>query len=125
MTSVPLNVWAITNAYNSAIKRWIRRAIPTLMQELKKLTPEDTKEMLNSYRIEGVEDKWDKIVWTISNDAEHAIYVEYGVEGLTFNYHKPKWGVFYRWIGNRTFARAVDNARDKVMQIIFNSIDKW
>jgi len=125
MTSVELNIWAVTWAINARIKLWIRRAIPILMKALKELTPEDTKTMLNAYRIEEIKDEWNRIIGTISNDTDYAIQVEYWVDWLMFNYHKPRWSVFYTWVWNRTFARAVDRSRNECMNIILNTIEKW
>lgn len=92
-----------------------------LLNELKRLTPEDTKEMLNSYNMD-TKREWFKYVTTITNTAPHAIYVEYGVKGKQYNYHKPKGSVFYRGVGNRTFARAVDNTKAKVIWDIRSSL---
>lgn len=58
------------------------------MEELKRLTPEDTKEMLNSYRVDKEKIRSDTFEATITNDAEHAEKVEYG-EGRIYDYHKP------------------------------------
>jgi len=114
--------WPVIAYYEKAVTRGMRKALLVLMAELKALTPEDTKEMLASYRMEGIKKVWNNIVGTISNDAWHAIFVEYGVGGLTYNYHKPKGSVVYRWQGNRTFARAMDNKRNEILQIIANEI---
>ncbi len=48
------------------------------MEELKRLTPEDTKEMLNSYRVDKEKIRSDPLEATITNDAENAAKVEYG-----------------------------------------------
>jgi hypothetical protein len=47
------------------------------LEECKRLTPEDTREMLQSYRISDVERFGNNYRIIISNEAEHAIYVEY------------------------------------------------
>ena len=47
------------------------------MEELKRLTPEDTKEMLNSYKIENRKKSSDTIETTITNTADHAYDVEW------------------------------------------------
>ena len=122
-TVVPLSAWAFEAVYESRIRIWISKALPILLQELKDLTPEDTKEMLWSYRVETVKSEKGNIVWTITNDADYAVYVEYWVWGITFWYHKPKWSLFYTWVGNMTFHRAVDNSRDRIIQIIYNEIN--
>jgi len=112
------NFWLVSKLLQKWLELWMRKSLLVLLEELKRLTPEDTKEMLNSYRVGGVTSKGENIVGEITNDADHAIYVEYWVDGVVFNYHKPKWNKFYSWIGNRTFARAIDNKREEILNII-------
>lgn len=108
--------------------KWIRKALLVLIAELKRLTPEDTKEMLASYRVIWVKKEGQNLIWSIGNDAEHAVYVEFGVKGRSFNYHKPKWTTFFKGgsykglSGNRTFARALDNKRQEILNIIAKEI---
>ena len=131
-TVVPLVAWAFTREYDKRIVIWINKALPVLLDALKELTPEDTGEMLRSYKVENAKFEWQDIVWVISNDAGYAIYVEYWVNWLSYTYHKPKWTPFYKWsqsskyggVWNRTFARAVDNTRDRITKIIYNEIDR-
>lgn len=96
-----------------AIRQWLN----LLLQELKKNTPEDTKEMLNSYKVIDVQKRWTDYVGIIGNKADHAIYVEYWRDRV-FNYHKPKWSVFYRWVWNRTFQRSLLAVQDKIYKLI-------
>lgn len=124
MTVIELDAWAFIKEYEKRIISWINKALPILLEELKRLTPEDTREMLNSYVVDNARVDWNSIIGSIGNTTDYAIYVEYGVWWLTFNYHKPKGSVFYQWVGNRTFARAVDNVRDRVLQIILDEIDR-
>lgn len=125
MVVVPLDAWAFIKFYEGRVKEGIRKALPVLLEELKRLTPEDTKEMLNSYEVkEPIVRNWE-VVWSIENHAEHAIYVEFWVAWVRFWYHKPKWSLFYVGVGNRTFTRAVDNKRSEIIQIITNEISKW
>lgn len=121
---VELDVWKVANEMTRRVMIWINKWLLVLLDELKRLTPEDTRNMLWSYEVEHAKIEWDIIVWTIKNKADYAIYVEYWVGWLQFNYHKPKWNVFYRWIGNRTFARAVDNTRDRIMQIVLSELNR-
>jgi len=124
MTTVALNAWAFVAEYEKRVVRGVRKAIPVLMEELKRLTPEDTKNMLSSYRIESLKFEDGNIVWTITNDADYAIYVEYWANWLRFNYHKPKWSTFYTWVWNMTFHRAVDNTRNQITLIIYNEVNR-
>lgn len=72
------------------VKKGINIALPILLEELRRLTPEDTGNMLDSYKVEQATEKDGRIVGVISNEAKYAIYVEYGVRGLVYTYHKPK-----------------------------------
>lgn len=101
---------------------WIRKWLDILLAELKKNTPEDTKEMLKSYKIIDVVKKWDLYIWVIWNTAEHSLYVEFWVGWNIYNYHKPKWSKFYSGIWNKTFERSLINVQDKILQVIVESI---
>ena len=124
MTTIKLDAWAFAREYERRLVVGIRKALPVLLEELKRLTPEDTRTMLNSYVVEDVKVEWDSVIGSIRNDADYAIFVEYWVNGLSYNYHKPKGTVFYQWVGNRTFARAVDNVRQRVEQIILSEVNR-
>lgn len=121
---VELSVWKIAQEMETRVKIGINKWLLVLLDELKRLTPEDTKNMLESYVVKTAEVDWNQIVWEISNTAWYAIYVEYGIWWLQFNYHKPKWNIFFHWIWNRTFARAVDNTRDRIMQIVLSELNR-
>jgi len=122
-TVVPLNAWAFVAIYSSRVKAWIKKATPVLLEELKSLTPEDTKDMLNSYRTEFKETaEW--IVWIITNDKDYAIYVEYWVKWVMFWYHKPKGSLLYVGEWNMTFHRAVENKEDEITMIIYNEVNR-
>lgn len=125
MTVIKLEVWAFVEHFTKWVERGIAKALPILLEELKRLTPEDTKEMLNSYEVkQPIQIDW-VIRWEITNNSDHAIYVEYGVNGNVYMYHKPKGNPFYSGVGNRTFARAVDNVRDRITSLIHNEINQW
>ena len=121
MVKVDLNVWSLVGATEKLLKVWVWKSVVVLEAELKRLTPEDTKEMLNSY-ISDIDSDWSSVIWEVGNTAKHAIYVEYWVEWKKYNYHKPKGSVFYNWVWNRTFARAVDNKKWDILDIINRAI---
>ncbi len=100
-----------------AIREWLN----ILLLELKKNTPEDTKEMLRSYKVIDVQKRGDTYVGVIGNSADHAIYVEYWQDRI-FNYHKPKWSVFYRGVWNRTFQRSLLSVQDKIYKLVTDAI---
>jgi len=124
MTTIELDVWVITKEFEKRVMAGINKSLPILLEELKRLTPEDTRKMLDSYVVQSAKFDGDKIIWVIGNTADYAINVEYWVWWLTYNYHKPKGSVYYQWVGNRTFARAVDNVRQKVENIIYQEINR-
>ena len=57
MTAIELNVGAFVSAITNRVKKAINLALPVLLDELKRLTPEDTGEMLNSYKVEQAVEK--------------------------------------------------------------------
>ena len=117
------DIWQLTNAMLNWVERGMRKWILVLMEELKRLTPEDTREMLNSYRIEPMKFDWTNLIAEITNDTDYAIYVEYWSSvWIKFWYHKPKWSLFHTWVWNRTFARASDIAQPKILQIILHEL---
>lgn len=103
-----------------AIRQWLN----ILLQELKKITPERSREMLNSYKIWDVTKVWDTYIGSIGNTAKHSIYVEFGVNGRVYKYHKPQWSVFYTGVGNKTFQRALVSSQDKIYKLIQQAI-RW
>jgi len=52
MTTVKLDLWSFEKEIKKRVTIGIRKWLLVLMEELKRLTPEDTKEMLNSYVME-------------------------------------------------------------------------
>lgn len=124
MTVIKLEAWAFEREYTKRIILGINKALPVLLAELKRLTPEDTKHMLESYVTQNAKLEWGTVVWSIGNTAEYVLQVEYWVWWLVFKYHKPKWVTFYKWVWNRTFARAVDNKREEIINIIYNEINR-
>ena len=124
MTTIKLDVWGFVSFYKSRLVIWINEALPILLEELKRLTPENTWEMLDSYQIQSASMIWGSIVGIVWNTAWHAIYVERWQSWLVFNYHKPKWNVVFQWVGNRTFARAVDNTKDRILATILAAINR-
>lgn len=114
--------WQVQIQLQKQLEVWMNKAIQVLLEELKRLTPEDTKEMVNSYKVLDARIEWNNMIASVGNTADHSIDVEFSIDWRTFNYHKPKWRTVYTWIWNRTFARAVDNKRQEILNIIANSI---
>jgi hypothetical protein len=122
MAKLNFDVWKLIWATEKWLLSWIKKAVVVLEEELKRLTPEDTLEMLNSYESE-VQSNWDSVEGTVWNKAEHAVFVEYWAE-KAYNYHKPKWSVFYKWVWNRTFARWLDGKKTEILSIITKELWK-
>ena len=125
MTTVNIDVGKLVGATIKSATKGIQKAIPVLTEELKRLTPEDTWEMLNSY-VSDIDYRWNNVIWSVWNTAKHAIYVEYGQSGRNFVYQKPKgnrWRYVWQWV--RTFARSADNKREEIANIIYQEVNKW
>lgn len=102
--------------------KWVNNATKFLKKEVEKRTPEDTKRLLKSNKIVAARPKWDTIVWAVENATPYAAYVEFWVRSRRYNYHKPKWTVFYRWVWARMFTRAKNDNQDAVKKIIENAL---
>ncbi len=50
MTVVELNAWAIHQAYTRRAQAWILLALPVLLEELKRLTPENAPPLFSVYQ---------------------------------------------------------------------------
>jgi len=86
-------------------------------------TPEDTKKLLKSYKIEPASDLWKTITGKVINNAKHAFLVEFGTRRAK-KYNKPKGNVFFlSWEykglrGARMLTRAVDENRSRLSKIL-------
>lgn len=106
---------------NDRLEKAINKSLETLKNSIDEKTPEDTKTLLGQTRIEQAKQSWNEIIGKVINDnTEYWLYVEYGVKNRAYNYHKPKWSVFYSWIGARMFTRWFDDTK----QEIINNINK-
>jgi hypothetical protein len=102
--------------------KWVNEALKVLKEDIDSKTPEDTTRLLKANDIVDAQVNWNAIEWAVKNETEYARFVEYGVGGKAYNYHKPKWSVFYKWVGARMFTRAYDEKKKQITQIIQNSI---
>ena len=94
-------------------------ALIFLKEEIDKKTPEDSKELLGNNQIEAPHIEGNKLVWSVYNDTPYGVYVEYWVWWRSYNYHKPKWRVFYNWEWARMFTRAMDENSREIANIIW------
>lgn len=83
-------------------------------------TPEDTWNLLMNNKAKPVKKDWIKLETWLKNDTEYAPYVEYWVQGRVFNYHKPKWVVFYRWVWMWTYAKTKIHLEKNIKKYIDN-----
>jgi hypothetical protein len=111
----------IENAINNSLKQWINEALWVLKVSIDQKTPEDTKTLLWNNEIEKASQSGNVISGKVSNDTKYWIYVEYGVS-KPYNYHKPKWSIFYTWTWARMFTRGFDEKKREIIKIISNSI---
>lgn len=100
------------------ITEWVSKGLDILQQEIDKRTPEDTKTLLSNNKKIWPVKTLTTIGWSIENDTEYAFFVEFWVRNRVYNYHKPKWTVFYQWVGARMFTRARDDNETRIRNII-------
>lgn len=120
-----ITIWNTKQLLEDEIIKRMDEANKYLLEKIKEETPEDTFKLQNSHTIEPTRKEWSKIIWTISNDTEYAVYVEYWL-GKKYNYYKNwwrrKWGSPFKtgdWA--RMFSKSYDSQEniDKI-QNIFN-----
>lgn len=117
-----LNAEKLMDTYVKRGIRWLNKATSVYVEWLKANTPEDTGEMVNSYWTEEAERKGNIIESAAFNDSKHAIFVEYGVWGKAYNYHKPKGVVFFTGVWNKTFQRTLLAMKDNIFSIINDAL---
>ena len=114
------------------IEKLITEGIDEVMEfakeKLEEKTPEDTQELVKWYEIQETKRTGTLITGTILNRVPYGIYVEYGLSkeegiptgGKAFNYHKPKWVTFYRWVGARMVTKTYDQDQEDMSKILEN-----
>ena len=108
----------IENKIKNSINDWL----DILKKSIDSKTPEDTKKLLLNNEIEKAVIEWDYIVWRVSNETPYWIFVEYWVQSTRFNYNKPKWTIFYRWIWARMFTKWYDESKKEILNNIKKSV---
>lgn len=86
-------------------------------------TPEDTKTLVGNMEKLPTRREWESVIGEIKNETPYAIYVEYGVHGKEYTYHKPKWKAFYRGVGAGMVARTNLELIEKGEEIIMEAFD--
>lgn len=110
----------------SAIVDGVNESLDMMKTSVDEKTPEDEKELLSKNKITPAQINGTVVIWIVSNDADHSIYVEFGRNKLwkTNKYHKPKWSVFYTGIGARMYARTKLEKENEAKAIIQKHIAK-
>ena len=94
------------NSMQEAIEEGLSIALDIAKDEIDAQTPEDTRELVGNNSKSEIYVTWKEMLWTIYNTTAYAKVVEYGLSWRAFNYHKPKWEVFYRGVGARMYSKA-------------------
>lgn len=98
--------------------RWVNEWLVILQQDINSKTPEDTKTLLQGNKVVSATNQWWVIVGQVRNDTEYAAFVEFWVMGKRYQYRKPKWNIFYIWVGARMFTRAANDTQNAIRNTI-------
>lgn len=98
--------------------KWVNEATKEAKNLIDQKTPEDTKRLLSKNKIQEAKVVKDTVQWSVENDTEYAFFVEYWVRSRKYNYNKPKWNIFYRWVGARMFTRTKEEINKNIDKII-------
>ena len=110
------------NQMNSKIAKAINKSLDILVKSIDEKTPEDTLTLLWNNDVKKAHLDWNYIKWSVFNDTKYWLFVEYWVHSSSYNYHKPKWTIFYRWIWARMFTRWYDEVKQEIINNIKNAI---
>lgn len=100
----------------------INSELVKLKNEIDINTPIDEWDLINDTTIFEADIVWNQIIGSVFNNNDHATYVEYGVQGRTYNYHKQK-RIFYVWVGARMFTRAYDKLKNSIVGSLKKSLN--
>ena len=100
----------------------VNSSLNDLKVEIDRNTPIDTAELIQNTVITPATIIGQRVSGTVSNDTPYAVYVEYGVQQKTYNYHKYKQ-IFFVWVGARMFTRAYDKFAPIITQKIKKALN--
>lgn len=105
----------------------VNTALNFVKKEIDAKTPEDTKTLIWNNKIVTAKTANGKTVGSINNSTPYAIYVEHGVWGKAYDYHKPKWSVMYKWVWAKMYTRTKfdEKVKSKNKEIIQGAFDKF
>lgn len=86
-------------------------------------TPEDTKTLIGNNKRKPTRREWTMVIGEVENTTPYAVYVEYGVQGKEYTYHKPKGKVFHKGVGAGMYARTEAELLEKWESIIMDAFD--
>lgn len=92
----------------------IDEALVKIKEEVDRNTPIDKGDLIANTKIRPAEDVNGRISGSVYNETEYGKYVEYGVGGKSFNYHKAK-RIFYSGVGARMFTRAYNSTKATII----------
>lgn len=84
------------------------------------LIPEDTRHLLVNNKKKKLKATSNWIVTWIENKTDYAVYVEYWVKGRVYDYHKPKWAIFYSWVWMWMYAKTKAYLEQNTKKFITN-----
>ena len=101
-------------------------------QSINDKTPEDTKTLLGNNTRVPTRREWTSVIAEITNNTPYAPHVEYGIRGKKYRYNKPKWTIFYEWVGawmfRRTSAETLAKGKDIIMKwfdALIRRMNQW
>lgn len=82
--------------------------------------PEDTWKLLMNNKTKKMEKRNLSLHTWIENKTIYAPYIEYWVKWKVYNYNKPKWVVFYRWVWVWAYAKTKNYLEKNAKKFITN-----
>lgn len=117
-----INWNAIENAIIKNATEAINQVLVKVQDEVNQNTPIDTGDLAQNTKIRPAEIVGGRISGSVYNETDYAKYVEYGVGGKTYNYHKAK-RIFYVGVGARMFTRAYDKMKATIIKTLQKALN--
>ena len=113
---IEIDVNKIIENQRKNLKDDLKKFAWIIKEKVDEKTPEDTKELLWNNLIWPLEQVGTQIGIRVFNKTEYAPYVEYWV-WRNFEYNKPKWNIFYKWIWAWMFGRTWQEYKNKFIEL--------
>lgn len=120
-------VFSTTQGLVGALEERAKAGIDAALRDLRdyavRISPEDTKRFVESHEIHEAHKVGTSVVGSLVNETPYAIYLEYGVLGKQYNYHKgpkkaKKRRLIYSGIGVRVYRRTLDANQQSIQATI-------